>query len=49
MKKLRTLEEILDDREFFTEEQANKIRADVDKKVAKIKAKMKICKKSVKI
>ena len=38
MKELRTTEDILNDRRFFSEEQANKIRTNVDKEVAKIKA-----------
>jgi len=38
MQKLRTTEDILNDRTFFTEEQANQIRANVAKEVAKIKA-----------
>lgn len=42
MKKLRTIEDILNDRTLFTEEQANRIRANVDKEVAKIKASRKL-------
>jgi hypothetical protein len=38
MKKLRTTEDILNDRTLFTEERANKIRANVAKEVARIKA-----------
>lgn len=38
MKELRTTEDILNDRRFFSEEQANKIRTNVNKEVAKIKA-----------
>lgn len=38
MKELRTTEDILNDKRFFSEEQANKIRTNVDKEVAKIKA-----------
>ena len=38
MKKLRTTEDILNDRTLFSEEQANRIRTNVDKEVAKIKA-----------
>jgi hypothetical protein len=36
MKKLRTLEEILDDRKFFTEEQAEQIRKHSDEEAIKI-------------
>ena len=36
MKKLRTTEDILNDRTLFSEEQANRIRTNVDKEVAKI-------------
>ena len=38
MKELRTTEDILNDRRFFSEEQADKIRTNVDKEVAKIRA-----------
>lgn len=38
MQKLRTTEDILNDRTMFTEEQASQIRANVAKEVAKIKA-----------
>jgi hypothetical protein len=38
MKKLRTTEDILNDRTLFTEERANKIRANVAKEVARINA-----------
>ena len=38
MKELRTTEDILNDRRFFSEEQADKIRTNVEKKVAKIRA-----------
>lgn len=38
MKKLRTLEDILNDRTMFTEDEANAINANVAKNVAKIKA-----------
>ena len=38
MKELRTTEDILHDRRFFSEEQADKIRTNVDKEVAKIRA-----------
>lgn len=38
MKELRTTEDILNDRKFFSEEQADKIRTNVEKEVAKIKA-----------
>ena len=38
MKELRTTEDILNDRRFFSEEQVNKIRTNVDKEVAKIRA-----------
>ncbi len=38
MQKLKTTEDILNDRTLFTEEQANQIRANVAKEVAKIKA-----------
>ena len=36
MKKLRTLEEILDDKNFFTEEQAKEIRQNADEEAIKI-------------
>lgn len=38
MKELRTTEDILNDRRFFSEEQADKIRTNVNKEVAKIRA-----------
>lgn len=38
MKELRTTEDILNDRRFFSEEQADKIRTNVEKEVAKIRA-----------
>ena len=38
MKKVITTEDILNDRTLFSEEQANRIRTNVDKEVAKIKA-----------
>ena len=38
MKKLRTLEDILNDRTMFTEDEANTINVNVAKNVAKIKA-----------
>ena len=38
MKELRTTEDILNDKRFFSEEQADKIRTNVDKEVAKIRA-----------
>lgn len=38
MQKLRTTEDILNDRTLFTEEQANQVRTNVAKEVAKISA-----------
>ena len=38
MRKLRTTEDILNDRTMFTEDEANMIRANVEKNVARIKA-----------
>ena len=38
MQKLKTTEDILNDRTLFTQERADKIRANVAKEVAKIKA-----------